>query len=32
LLCALGFMNFGLVAQLTLARLTFVTRAKSNLA
>jgi hypothetical protein len=32
LLFDLGFINFGMFAQLTLARITFVTRAKSNLA
>jgi len=32
LLFDLGYLNFGTFAQLTLARITFVTRAKSNLA
>jgi hypothetical protein len=32
LLFDLGFINFGMFAQLTLAHITFVTRAKSNLA
>jgi hypothetical protein len=32
LLFDLGYLNFGIFAQLTLARITFVTRAKSNLA
>jgi hypothetical protein len=32
LLFDLGYLNFGIFAQLTLAHVTFVTRAKSNLA
>jgi hypothetical protein len=32
LLFDLGYLNFGIFAQLTLAQITFVTRAKSNLA